>query len=105
MTEINTLFDAIQTVCGCCPRCNDFEGSGGECDTCNVRKLWDTRYAEWENNLHYGLPMISYTFEDIRSACDKDLTDEQCWTIVERWDYSDLAETVGIVAANYGFID
>lgn len=50
-------------------------------------------------------PMISYTFEDIRIACGKELTDEQCRTIVDNWDYSDLWETVRIVAASYGFID
>lgn len=35
------LLDSIEMVCGYCPRESDLEGTGGDCETCNVRKLFE----------------------------------------------------------------
>lgn len=35
------LLDSIEMVCGYCPRESDFDGTGGDCETCNVRKLFE----------------------------------------------------------------
>ena len=102
MDKLDMITKASDTIC---IECTVTDGT--ICDGCMVRKIYD---RIWNENQSAAVsdekePMISYTFEDIRIACGKELTDEQCRTIVDNWDYSDLWETVRIVAASYGFID
>ena len=78
--EYKEFAEAIETVCMCCIRPADFEGTGEPCNHCYVRKTYD-----WYRRRNQPFTEKTYHIEVSRSLMrsvakehNLRLTDEQC---------------------------